>query len=242
MATISTRQVRQIRVWDLPLRLFHWALVGAIALALLSAEEESALNQWHVIAGWIAAILIAFRLAWAFIGGEHSRFSSFVHPSGLARHVGELVRGRPEPTVGHNALGGISVLLFLLVIAATVWTGLTQPGELHELLGWALLGLVIFHVAAVILMSILTRENLVGAMITGTKPADRHPGARDSRPPGRLAYLVAIVVIAAATGGVLAYDPLAFTPGSTESREHRSQAGSEDVDRDEDSEQGDGSR
>ena len=65
---------RQVKVWDWPLRLFHWLLVIAIAVAFLSAEEDGLLNRWHVLSGWIAGILIVFRLLWGFVGGEHSRF------------------------------------------------------------------------------------------------------------------------------------------------------------------------
>ena len=83
MTADSTR----VKVWDLPLRLFHWLLVAAIAIAFLSAEEGSPLNQWHVLAGWVAGVLILFRLAWGFVGGEHSRFSDFIRPSRIAHHL-----------------------------------------------------------------------------------------------------------------------------------------------------------
>lgn len=71
-------RIERTKVWDLPLRLFHWVLVIDIAVALLSSEEDSALNEWHVLSGWVAAILIVFRLVWGFIGGGQSRFSDFV--------------------------------------------------------------------------------------------------------------------------------------------------------------------
>ena len=70
----------QVRVWDAPVRLFHWLLVAAVALALLSSDEDSALNQWHVLSGWVAAILVVFRIVWGFAGGEHSRFGDFLRP------------------------------------------------------------------------------------------------------------------------------------------------------------------
>jgi cytochrome b len=180
------------------------------------------------MSGWIAGILIVFRLVWGFVGGEHSRFVSFVRPSALSRHFAELIRGRPEPTVGHNALGALSVLLLLLLVAATVWTGVVLAEELHELLGWTLLGLVAVHVAAVVLMSVLTRESLVGAMITGTKPAARHLDAQDARRPGWLGLLIAVLVIAGTSYAVLVYDPLAFTPRSAEAYEHRGDPGGGD--------------
>jgi cytochrome b len=211
----------EIRVWDLPLRLFHWSLVLAIGVALLSAEEDSVLDQWHVTAGWTAAILLAFRLAWGFIGGEQSRFAHFVRPAAVAQHLRDLVRGRPEPTVGHNALGALSVLALLALIAVTVWTGVTLQEDLHEVLGWTLLALVVVHIVAVIAMSRLTRENLVWAMITGKKPATLHPGASDAGRPSLLALVAAALVLVGTIYAILSFDPLAFTPRSVEALEHR---------------------
>jgi len=218
---------RRIRVWDLPLRLFHWLLVAAIAVAFLSSEEESALNAYHMLSGWLAAVLIAFRLVWGIVGGEYARFAGFVKPSALGHHVGELLRGRPSATVGHNALGALSVILLLAMVAATVWTGATLAEDLHELLGWTLLALVVVHVLAVIAMSLLTRENLVRAMVDGTKPAGRHPAGLDARPPGAFAWLVGAVVIAAAAWAITRYDPEAFTLRSVESYEHRGEGAGE---------------
>lgn len=211
----------RLRVWDLPLRLFHWLLVASIALALVSAEEESALNDWHILSGWVAGLLVAFRLVWGFVGGEHSRFMSFVKPSALGGHLRELLHGRPQATMGHNALGALSVLLLLAMVAATVWTGAILAEDVHELLGWSLLALVVIHILAVIAMSLLTRENLVRAMVDGTKPADRHPSENEARAPGPLAYLVTGVAIAGGAWAITLYDPQAFTLRSAESYEHR---------------------
>jgi hypothetical protein len=83
----------------------------------------------------------------------------------------------------------MSVLLLLVLIAATVWTGAfggESVEDLHEIIGWTLLAIVALHVAAVIVMSVLQRENLARAMVTGDKPAARHLGAVDSRPPATL--------------------------------------------------------
>jgi cytochrome b len=216
----------RLPVWDLPLRLFHWALAAAVALALLSAEEDSPLSNWHIVAGWVAGVLVLFRIVWGIVGGEHSRFASFVKPSAVLRHVGDLIRGRPEPTLGHNALGALSVLLLLALVAATVWTGATLAEDVHELLGWTLLALVAVHILAVVAMSMLTRENLVRAMLDGTKPAAGHPADRGARAPGAFAHLVGALTIAAAVWGVTRYDPRAFTPRSAESyeQEHEGRA------------------
>lgn len=213
----------RVRVWDLPLRLFHWTLVFAVGLAFLSSEEDVALNQWHVLAGWVAGILIVFRLIWGFVGGEHSRFSDFVRPSRLADHVSGILRGRVESTLGHNPLGAISVFILLGLAAATVWTGAfggEAAEEFHEVIAWTLLAMVALHVAAVVVMSLLVRENLVRAMITGDKRLSRHLGAADARRPSVLGFSVALVLLVGTAYAILRYDPQAFTLRSTEVYEH----------------------
>jgi cytochrome b len=223
---MNEHQMR-VKVWDWPLRLFHWTLVVAVALAFLSSEEESALNQWHVLSGWVAGVLVVFRLVWGFIGGEHSRFSDFIRPSGIAHHISGLMRGHREPSLGHNPLGALAVLLLLALTAVTVWTGAfggEAAEELHETIAWLLLAMVAIHIVAVILMSMLERENLVRAMITGDKPALRHPGAADARRPGTTALIAAAAVVAGTVYLVVQYDSEAFVLRSAEDFEHRSGA------------------
>lgn len=222
----------RVKVWDLPLRVFHWVLVLAIAMAFLSSEEDSLLNDWHVLSGWVAAILIVFRLVWGFMGGEHSRFSDFVRPGRIGPHISAMARGERKSTLGHNPLGGIAVLALLGLIASTVWTGAFggEPAEeLHEVIAWVLLAMVALHVVAVIFMSILERENLVRAMVTGDKPAARHPDARDARSPSPVALLAGGAVVVGATYLIVQYDPDAFALRSPESYEHRTGAAGPDM-------------
>jgi len=232
----------RVKVWDAPLRLFHWTLVVAIALAFLSSEEDSILNQWHVLSGWVAAVLVVFRLVWGFVGGEHSRFSDFIRPSRITDHVAGLLRGRRETYLGHNPLGAMAVVVLLALTAITVWTGAfggESAEELHETIAWVLLAMVGFHIAAVIVMSLLERENLVRAMIKGDKPAVCHPGAADARPPSVVGLSVAILVIAGTAYAILRYDPQAFNLRSAEAFEHRAGAASDVSHGDQDGEQDD---
>lgn len=220
-----------VRVWDLPVRLFHWSLVGTILVAFLSSDEGSSLGAWHVPAGWVAAVLIAFRIAWGFVGGEHARFRDFLKPGQVAHHLRSLLSGKPERAIGHNALGGIAIIALLSTVGGIINTGATMRGEseggLHETLSNGLLGLIALHVVAVIMMSLLTKDNLIVAFVTGNKRADLHPGMSDARAPAKLAIPIATIAIGVAAYGATLIDPVAFTPGAhTESGE---QGGGEPV-------------
>jgi cytochrome b len=229
MATVAARfSPRSIRVWDLPLRLFHWTLVIAIAVAFLSSEEDSALNQWHVMSGWVVAVLLVFRVAWGFVGGEHSRFVDFIRPSQIGHHVSGLLGGKRDASLGHNPLGALAVIVLLALAGVVVWAGAfggPAAEELHETVAWTLLAFVGVHIAAVLVMSLLERENLVRAMVTGRKPAERHPDAPDARGPSALGIVLAGLVVAGTVYAILQYDPQAFTARSAESFEHRGSAG-----------------
>lgn len=227
-----------IRVWDPGVRLFHWLLVVAIALAFLSSEEDSAFSAWHIPIGWIAALLIAFRLVWGFVGGEHARFANFIRPSKIGPHIRHLLSGKATPSIGHNPLGALAVLALLALTGATIVTGVAGGEGAHELIAYALLALVGVHVAAVLVMSHLAKDNLLLAMVTGKKHADRYPDAHDAAPPASLAVPVAALAVGAAAFGATRIDPQAFAPhASAESNEAGERDGGEhgrDGDRDED--------
>lgn len=223
MRTKSSAGGATVQVWDLPLRLFHWLLVAAIAVAFLSAFKVRPLAPWHQAAGWVAAVLIAFRIVWWFVGGKNARLSAF-HFAGLGRHLGDLLGRRAPRSLGHNPLGAMAIVGLLLLAAITIATGaLIRPGgdeDLHEAFAYALLALIAVHVAAVAAMSVLTGENLVGAMITGRKPAALHPDASDAREPGVAALLIGAATIAAAAYGAALIDPIAFAPHPAANGQH----------------------
>lgn len=126
-------------VWDSPSRLFHWLLFASIAVAFISSEEDSALAGWHISAGWVAGVLIVFRLVWGLVGGEHACFVNFIRPYLAFAHLKGLASGRAERTVGHNPAGGMAVLLLIGTIAAVVATGWialqSSEEDLHEGIG-----------------------------------------------------------------------------------------------------------
>jgi len=167
----------KIRVWDMPVRVFHWLLAGSFAVAYLVAESEQ-LRGVHVILGYTATGLIVFRIIWGFVGSHFARFRSFLFaPSAAISYLRSLSTQQPQHFVGHNPAGSYAIYAILLAGLATGLTGyltLNEIGgesveDIHEVCANIWLGVVIAHIVGVILGSWIHRENLVRAMITGYK-------------------------------------------------------------------------
>jgi len=182
----------RIKVWDLPVRIFHWLLASSFAIAYLVAEAER-LRGLHVILGYTATGLILFRIVWGFLGPPFARFRSFwFTPRAAVEYLKSLLSRQPQHFVGHNPAGSYAIYAILLAGLATGITGymsLNEAGgesaeDIHEVCANVWLVLVIIHVAGVILGSWIHRENLVRAMVTGYKEEE----AGQSQPkPERLA-------------------------------------------------------
>lgn len=193
----------RLLVWDLPVRLFHWALAASFAGAFVTAESE----RWrdlHVALGYTAGALVLFRILWGFIGTRPARFRSFAFgPRAAWQYLRSLAAGRPGSFTGHNPAGSLAIYALLalgLATGASGWAafeGLAGDSaeELHELLANAWLVLVVLHVVAVIVTSLLHRENLVAAMISGRKRGEPGEAAASSRPWTAIALLVGIAVV-----------------------------------------------
>ena len=116
---------RRILVWDLPVRLFHWLLVMLVIVSFVTGELGGTWMQIHLWSGYTILGLLLFRLAWGFIGGHHARFSSFVRGPNAVRRYARTLWDRSAPRhLGHNPLGGWSVLAMLLLLLFQVATGL----------------------------------------------------------------------------------------------------------------------
>jgi cytochrome b len=194
-----TSPTTTIRVWDAPVRVFHWLLAACFTGAYLTAESES-WRLLHVTLGYTLGGLIAFRLVWGVLGTRYARFGSFVRPpSELADYVKNLLAGRPAHFIGHNPLGGVAIVLMLIAGAAITATGYAVYndiggdllGEVHEAAANAMLLLVGVHLCGVALASWMHRENLPCAMVTGLKQGQPSDGIH------RLWWSVALAMVIA---------------------------------------------
>ncbi|GAC1355180.1 MAG: cytochrome b/b6 domain-containing protein [Variovorax sp.] len=203
-------------MWDLPTRLFHWAL--AIGVAGMLATGLNGALEWHFRLGPGVLALLMFRLVWGFVGGRWSRFAAFLYGPGplLAYLRG---RGHPDHLVGHSPLGSISVFAVLAILALQVASGLMADDEIasagplarfvsgatvslatgwHKDWGkWIMLALVGLHVLAVLYHVAVKRRTLVRPMLTGDKetPPTVAP-SRDDR-ASRIAALIVFALCAA---------------------------------------------
>lgn len=185
---------KQIKVWDLLVRIFHWSLAGAFFIAYLTEDDWLEL---HVYAGYTIAALISFRLLWGLVGPYHARFRNFVQPPHeVFAYIKDIATFQPKRYLGHNPAGGAMVLALLASLSITVLTGVLLYGaeemagplanlmgnapeflselieELHEFFANFTLFLIVLHIAGVILAGLQHGENLVRSMINGKKRAD----------------------------------------------------------------------
>ena len=214
----ATRPVRlddasaiRTRVWDLPTRVFHWALTVAVIGQL--ATGFGGVMEWHFRIGYTVLSLLLFRVIWGFIGGRWSRFAAFAYSPGS---VMNYLRGRahPDHLIGHTPLGAFSVFALLAILALQVATGLVADDEVmaagpltrfvsgatvslatgwHTTSGkWIVIALVSLHVLAVLFYVAIKRHRLVRTMISGDKLVTdgRAAPSRDDAASRLLALLV----------------------------------------------------
>ena len=221
--------MKAVSVWDLPTRLFHWLLALCVGANLIIDPR----GEWfpvHVAAGCTALGLALFRIVWGFIGSCRSLFADFVRsPRVVLKELRAALRLKVERHIGHNPLGGSMVVVLLVMTLATAATGLfsgTREGlggpfvgliggrglrELHGTLGNLMIFLVILHLCGVALHYLVTRENIVGAMITGRKRLDA--AAAGAEPPLVSAWRAVIPAVLAVALGAYLWSQAHFAAG-----------------------------
>ncbi|EKE75045.1 cytochrome b/b6 domain-containing protein [Oceanibaculum indicum] len=187
---------RHALVWDIPTRLFHWLLAGAIVGAYWTGEFGGFDKTWHMRFGYAVLALVIFRILWGLFGSRTARFASFLRgPAAVLAYLRTLTAPKAHPTDTHNPLGALSVIALLLAALAQAGSGLFASDDIltegplnglfsgavdsianrtHAIAVWFLIALVVLHLAAIAYYRLYKRENLVTAMVTGHR--DLPPG------------------------------------------------------------------
>ncbi|CAM3785370.1 cytochrome b/b6 domain-containing protein [Bordetella tumulicola] len=209
-----------VRIWDLPTRLFHWALAVCVIGAYVSVKLGGLYMDWHVRFGLATLGLIIFRLAWGFIGPRYARFASFVRGPGTIKRYFQGAM----TSAGHNPLGALSVIAMLALLGFQAVSGLFTSDDImtqgplysrvdesvaswfstwHHRNEWIIVGVVALHLLAIVWYVVVRRQRMVRPMITGdVRPQD----LPDGTPPahdGPMIWLRAALIAAAATALVL---------------------------------------
>jgi cytochrome b len=185
-----------IRVWDLPVRVFHWLLVLCISGSLISVNLGGNAIEWHAYFGYTVLTLLIFRIIWGFIGSTHARFASFL-PS--REKIFSYLQGKAPRVLGHNPLGALSVFALMIVLSVQVFTGLFVDdeiafqgplakyvsnslvsilSEIHESNSVLIYTFIAIHIAAIIYYQKFKGEDLIKPMISGDKEIDPSEEAR----------------------------------------------------------------
>ncbi len=211
-----SEEVGRIRVWDLPTRLFHWALAALVVFSFTTGKVGGSWMDWHMRSGYAILALLLFRIAWGVAGSRTARFSSFLRgPRAFIRQARDVLARRHVPVAGHNPMGGWMVLLMLSVLLAQALTGLFADDEIatqgplaavvsnawvdrmtswHYYNGWLVVALMGVHVVAVGLYQWILGDDLVHPMVTGWRDM---PGvAEPRRAPATLAAAIFAAAVA----------------------------------------------
>ena len=179
-----------IRVWDLPIRLFHWLLLIAIVLSFITVKIGGNAMELHGRIGYCVLTLIIFRVCWGFVGSYHARFTNFIpSPTGLFNYLS----GKTKAGLGHNPLGALSVLALLFSVGVQAVTGLFVNDDIafegpfakyvsnstvglltsiHRVNELVLIALIALHLCAILYYQKFKSENLIKPMLLGDKEID----------------------------------------------------------------------
>ena len=181
-------KTKQVRVWDILVRITHWTVAAGIFANLLFTEDGSEL---HEIVGYTVVGLVVIRLLWGLVGTRYARFSNFFPtPTRLKRHLADLSARRvDEEHLGHNPLAALMMFTLWAVIIGLGLTGYLMETKIlgsknlmegiHEFLANSLYLLVPLHIVSAIVVSYWERQNLIKAMITGNKTVIDKPSTME---------------------------------------------------------------
>jgi cytochrome b len=176
-AAPGARGATSVQVWDLPLRLWHWALA---ILVLVAWVTPGTYDRLHRLAGYSVIGLLAFRLIWGFAGTRYARFGRLgIRLRAAPRYIWNLRRGITGRYIGLNPAGTVMLVALLFLLAISTITGAMEVTvtffgvwwveDTHAYASDAVIILVALHVLGVIVVGLLQRQNLVRAMFTGRK-------------------------------------------------------------------------
>ncbi len=216
-----------VKVWDIPVRLFHWVLVALVLTQWLTAEADLPTYnmQAHVYCGYAILSLVLFRIVWGFVGSTYARFYNFIYgPAKILEYATNILNPNAKHYLGHNPMGGLSVFGLLAILLFQAVTGLFANDDIattgplaqfvsenssnlltkaHKFGFDILLILVALHLSAIFFYLLVKKENLVRPMIFGKKAVAEEFQEEEAKIVNPVwAFIIYAVIAAAVFGGL----------------------------------------
>lgn len=180
------------KIWSIYTRLFHVMLIASVVTSYILIEKENQLN-YHVLAGYLVALLISFRIIWGFLGVKCSQHGDLIGkiPQIPKYFINYFNKDRGS-YMGHNPASALYVLLImnlliLVTISGAILYGLQENSGIfaslnknysnwmllvesfHKITTTVLLVFIISHIAGVILNLIFNGSDVILGMINGKR-------------------------------------------------------------------------
>lgn len=194
----------KIKIYDLPIRIFHWLFAGLFVTSFFIAEvidDDSLLYTYHMLAGFLMVFLIVLRVLWGIIGTKYARLSAYkLSPSDLIKYLSSILNSKSKKYIGHNPASSYAALAMFVFTFGLVLSGVFMTAgfgedvfeDVHELLATGFIITIIMHILGVVIHQLKHKDGMILSMFNGSRVSHEvNAGIKGNQ------YVAAIVFIGA---------------------------------------------
>ena len=174
--------IRNKKIWDLPLRLFHLSLILVVIGSIISAKLN--MLDLHQYFGVALLGLVFFRILWGFFGTYYSRFTSF--NLSIVDALSQFSKTNNISSI-RTPIGCYSTLIFMMVLLSISVSGLFSSDDIlydaplsfltpnltsdwtyiHNILHYLLYILIGIHILAIMYYQIVKKMKIIERVLDG---------------------------------------------------------------------------
>ena len=174
--------IRNKKIWDLPLRLFHIILILLVTCSILSAKLN--MLDLHQYFGLALLGLISFRILWGFVGTYYSKFKSF--NLSVIDGLSQFSKANSISSV-RTPIGSYSSLIFIIALLSISVSGLFSSDDvlydaplafltpdytsyftyIHNILHYLFYSLITIHILAIMYYQIFKKMKIIERVLDG---------------------------------------------------------------------------
>ena len=174
--------IRNKKIWDLPLRLFHISLILLVIGSISSAKMN--MLDLHQYFGVALLGLVFFRILWGFFGTYYSKFTSF--NLSIIDALSQFSKTNTITSI-RTPIGCYSTLIFIMVLLSISVSGLFSSDDIlydaplsfltpnltsdwtyiHNILHYLLYTLIGIHIFAILYYQIVKKMKIIERVLDG---------------------------------------------------------------------------